>query len=138
MKSINAKIWLVVASLALLSGAPALAQDSTSTTTTSTVATPTDGGTVPATAKASKKLKKQRPVKAKKVKYKKHRLTGHQLSGGVSKKSKHKKTYKPISAKQQKRLDKLNAALSSPKQYKKIPELSSPGGVNSTPSAPGL
>ena len=137
MKSINAKAWLVVASLALLSCAPVMAQDATSTTTTTTTTAPADS-TAPATKTKSKKLKKQRPVKAKRVKHRKHRVTGSHLTGGVSKKGKHGKTYKPISAGQQKRLDKLNSALSSPKQYKKIPELSSPGGVNSTPSAPGL
>jgi hypothetical protein len=137
MKSMNAKTWLVVASLALLSCAPVMAQDATSTTTTTTTTAPADSRT-PATTTKTKKLKKQKPVKAKRSRHRKHQMTGHQLSGGVSKKSKHGKTYKPISAKQQKRLDKLNSALSSPKQYKKIPELSTPGGMTTTHSSPGL
>jgi hypothetical protein len=137
MKLTTAKTWLVLASFALISMSPGMAQDSTTTTTTTDISTAAPAATTTVTTK-SKHLKKQKAKKAKKVRYKKHHVSGTNLSGGVSRKKRWSKKYKPTSSSQQKRTDKLNEALSSPKQYKKIPELSSPGGVNSTPSAPGL
>ena len=137
MKSTRAKLWLILASFALLSATPVMAQDAGTTPTTTTTDTATAAPPATTTSKHHH-FKKQRAKRAKRVKYRKHRVSSHNLSGGVSKKKKWGKTYKPVSSGQQKRLDRLNSALSSPKQYKKIPELSSPGGVNSTPSAPGL
>lgn len=134
MKSLRAGIWLTLASFVVVSISPCLAQDATSTTTTTTVST-----AVPTTTTTTSRhhFRKQKAKKAKKIKYKKHRVSSKNLSGGVSKKHKWGKN-KTYSSSQQKRLDKLNSALNTPKHYNKMPELSTPGGANSTQAAPGL
>jgi hypothetical protein len=138
MKSTTAGLCLAIASLAILNLTPCQAQTSaeTSTTTTTTTAAPAAAATTTTTKRHH--FRKQRAKRAKRVKVRKHRLSGRNLSGGVSKKGKHGKTYKPYSSAQQKRLDKLDSALSNPKQYKKIPELSTPGTMSPSQSAPGL
>ena len=135
MKSTGAGLWLAIATLLIVGLAPVQAQtsDATTSTTTATVSTPPDAVTT-----KKHRFRKQKPKRAKTTR--RHRVSGTGLSGGVSKKKRwHRgKTYKPYSSGQQKRLSKLDAALSNPKQYKKMPELSSPAGVNSTNGAPGL
>jgi hypothetical protein len=141
MKSTTAGLCLAIASLAILNLTPCQAQAGadTSATTTTTTTTAAPGGAATTTTTKKHHFRKQRAKRAKRVKVRKHRLSGKNLSGGVSKKGKHSKTYKSYSSAQQKRLDKLDSALANPKQYKKIPELGTPGGVPSgSQSAPGL
>ncbi len=142
MKSTTAGLCLAIASLAILNLTPCHAQASADTSATTSTTTTTVAPAAAATTTTTKKhhFKKQRAKRAKRVKIRKHHVSGKNLSGGVSRKGKsHKnKTYKPYSSAQQKRLDKLDSALSNPKQYKKIPELSTPGTMSPSQSAPGL
>jgi hypothetical protein len=126
MKSTSAGIWLVLASLTIISLPPCLAQDASSTPAAAPAAA-TDAGTATTTTTTKKHhFRKQRAKKAKKVKYHKPRMSKHNLSGGVSKKGKHKKYTSPSSG-QQKRTDRLNAALSNPKHYPRRRQLYSIG-----------
>jgi hypothetical protein len=141
MKSTTAGLCLAIASLAILNLTPCQAQAGADTSATTTTTTTTAAPDAAATTTHTKKhrFRKQRAKRAKKIKARKHRISGRNLSGGVSNKGKHGTSYKPYSSAQQKRLDKLDSALSNPKQYKKIPELGTPGGVPSpSQSAPGL
>jgi hypothetical protein len=142
MKSTTAGLCLAIASLAILNLTPCHAQASADTSATTSTTTTTVAPAAGATTTTTKKhhFRKQRAKRAKRVKIRKHHVSGKNLSGSVSRKGKlHKnKTYKPYSSAQQKRLNKLDSALSNPKQYKKIPELSTPGTMSPSQSAPGL
>ncbi len=143
MKLTTAGLCLAIASLAILNLTPCQAQAgadaTTSTTTTTTNATPDAPAGTSTTSTKKHRFRRLRAKRAKRVKNRKHRVSGRSLSGGVAKKGKrNKKSYKPYSSAQQKRLDKLDSALSNPKSYKKIPELSTPGTMSPSQGAPGL
>jgi len=145
MKSTSAGIWLTLASIAIISFPPGQAQTTDATAapaapaTATTATTAPDSTVAPPTSKTKKHhLHKQKAKKSKKVKYRKSHVSGTSLQGGVSKKHKWGKKEKAHGSAQQQRLDKLNATLSNPKHYKKVPELSSPGGMTTSHSSPGL